>query len=70
MNEPVALTSLECSGAQFVTSESRDILEDYKGDFTADSEIPCFYFIKQAFPALVPMLLERLQKKIKTKMKG
>nr|GEX42430.1 importin subunit beta-1 [Tanacetum cinerariifolium] len=35
---------------------------DYGGDFTADSEVPCFYFIKQALPALVPMLLETLLK--------
>nr|GEZ09710.1 importin subunit beta-1 [Tanacetum cinerariifolium] len=30
--------------------EEIDILEDYGGDFTADSKIPCFYFIKQALP--------------------
>ncbi|KAK1269639.1 Transportin-1 [Acorus gramineus] len=39
-----------------------DILDEYGGDFTGDSDISCFYFIKQALPALVPMLLETLLK--------
>nr|GEV83021.1 importin subunit beta-1 [Tanacetum cinerariifolium] len=58
--EPVALQAIEFWSS--ICDEEIDILEDYGGDFTADSEIPCFYFIKQALPALVPMLLETLLK--------
>nr|XP_043629854.1 importin subunit beta-1-like [Erigeron canadensis] len=56
----VALQAIEFWSS--ICDEEIDILEDYGGDFTADSEIPCFYFIKQALPALVPMLLETLLK--------
>ncbi|GKD50034.1 importin subunit beta-1 [Tanacetum coccineum] len=66
--EPVALQVIEFWSS--ICDEEIDILEDYGGDFTADSEIPCFYFIKQALPALLPMLLESPLKKIKTKIKG
>ncbi|KAJ6838534.1 importin subunit beta-1-like [Iris pallida] len=58
--EPVALQAIEFWSS--VCDEEIDILDDYGGDFTADSDIPCFYFIKQALPALVPMLLETLLK--------
>ncbi|KAL6127258.1 hypothetical protein ACLB2K_075299 [Fragaria x ananassa] len=58
--EPVALQAIEFWSS--VCDEEIDILEDYGGDFTGDSDIPCFYFIKQALPALVPMLLETLLK--------
>ncbi|KAM7463640.1 hypothetical protein LguiA_031761 [Lonicera macranthoides] len=58
--EPVALQAIEFWSS--ICDEEIDILEEYGGDFTADSEIPCFYFIKQALPALVPMLLETLLK--------
>ncbi|GJT99648.1 importin subunit beta-1 [Tanacetum coccineum] len=56
--EPVALQVIEFWSS--ISDEEIDILEYYGGDFTADSKIPCFYFIKQALPALVPMLLETL----------
>ncbi|XP_076897022.1 importin subunit beta-1-like [Bidens hawaiensis] len=58
--EPVALQAIEFWSS--ICDEEIDILEDYGGDFTGDSDIPCFYFIKQALPALVPMLLETLLK--------
>ncbi|KAK9914531.1 hypothetical protein M0R45_038305 [Rubus argutus] len=58
--EPVALQAIEFWSS--VCDEEIDILEEYGGDFTGDSDIPCFYFIKQALPALVPMLLETLLK--------
>ncbi|KAL2921790.1 Importin subunit beta-1 [Bienertia sinuspersici] len=58
--EPVALQAVEFWSS--ICDEEIDILEEYGGDFTGDSEIPCFYFIKQALPALVPMLLETLLK--------
>lgn len=58
--EPVALQAIEFWSS--ICDEEIDILEEYAGDFTADSEVPCFYFIKQALPALVPMLLETLLK--------
>eukprot|EP00268_Persea_americana_P025727 TRINITY_DN2507_c1_g1_i3.p1 TRINITY_DN2507_c1_g1~~TRINITY_DN2507_c1_g1_i3.p1 ORF type:complete len:914 (-),score=220.66 TRINITY_DN2507_c1_g1_i3:1145-3886(-) len=58
--EPVALQAIEFWST--VCDEEIDILEEYGGDFSGDSEIPCFYFIKQALPALVPMLLETLLK--------
>ncbi|CAI9086928.1 OLC1v1020863C1 [Oldenlandia corymbosa var. corymbosa] len=58
--EPVALQAIEFWSS--ICDEEIDILEEYGGDFTADSEIPCYYFIKQALPALVPMLLETLLK--------
>ncbi|XP_008806235.2 importin subunit beta-1-like [Phoenix dactylifera] len=58
--EPVALQAIEFWSS--ICDEEIDILDDYGGDFTADSDVPCFYFIKQALPALVPMLLEMLLK--------
>ncbi|KAK4351001.1 hypothetical protein RND71_030314 [Anisodus tanguticus] len=58
--EPVALQAIEFWSS--ICDEEIDILEDYGGDFTADSDVPCYYFIKQALPALVPMLLETLLK--------
>ncbi|ONI25671.1 hypothetical protein PRUPE_2G313900 [Prunus persica] len=58
--EPVALQAIEFWSS--ICDEEIDILEDYVGDFSGDSDIPCFYFIKQALPALVPMLLETLLK--------
>ncbi|KAK8679845.1 hypothetical protein V6N13_108809 [Hibiscus sabdariffa] len=58
--EPVALQGIELWSS--ICDEEIDILEEYGGDFTGDSDIPCFYFIKQALPALVPMLLETLLK--------
>lgn len=58
--EPVALQAIEFWSS--ICDEEIDILEDYGGEFTADSEIPCYFFIKQALPALVPMLLETLLK--------
>ncbi|KAI9173477.1 hypothetical protein LWI28_022922 [Acer negundo] len=58
--EPVALQAIEFWSS--ICDEEIDILEEYGGDFTGDSDIPCFYFIKQALPVLVPMLLETLLK--------
>ncbi|XP_023521610.1 importin subunit beta-1 isoform X2 [Cucurbita pepo subsp. pepo] len=58
--EPVALQAIEFWSS--ICDEEIDILEEYGDDFTGDSDIPCFYFIKQALPALVPMLLETLLK--------
>lgn len=58
--EPVALQAIEFWSS--ICDEEIDILEEYGSDFTGDSDIPCFYFIKQALPALVPLLLEILLK--------
>lgn len=58
--EPVALQAIEFWSS--ICDEEIDILDEYGSDFTADSDVPCFYFIKQALPALVPMLLETLLK--------
>ncbi|KAF9602487.1 hypothetical protein IFM89_028501 [Coptis chinensis] len=58
--EPVALQAIEFWSS--ICDEEIDILEDFVGEFSGDSEVPCFYFIKQALPALVPMLLETLLK--------
>ncbi|KAK7399076.1 hypothetical protein VNO78_10251 [Psophocarpus tetragonolobus] len=58
--EPVALQAIEFWSS--ICDEEIDILEEYGGDFSADSEVPCFYFIKQALSFLVPMLLETLLK--------
>ncbi|XP_024969666.1 importin subunit beta-1-like isoform X1 [Cynara cardunculus var. scolymus] len=59
--EPVALQAIEFWSS--ICDEEIDVLEEYGGDFTtAVSDVPCFYFIKQALPALVPMLLETLLK--------
>ncbi|KAL4651315.1 hypothetical protein ACB092_01G151200 [Castanea dentata] len=58
--EPVALQAIEFWSS--ICDEEIDILEEYGGDFTGDSDVPCFYFVKQALPVLVPMLLETLLK--------
>ncbi|KAK4802551.1 hypothetical protein SAY86_000754 [Trapa natans] len=58
--EPVALQAIEFWSS--ICDEEIDILEGYGADSSADSDIPCFYFIKQALPVLVPMLLETLLK--------
>ncbi|PQM41912.1 importin subunit beta-1 [Prunus yedoensis var. nudiflora] len=58
--EPVALQAIEFWSS--ICDEEIDILEEYGGDFTGDSVIPCYYFIKQALPALIPLLLETLLK--------
>ncbi|ERN06608.1 importin subunit beta-1 [Amborella trichopoda] len=58
--EPVALQAIEFWST--ICDEEIEILEEYGGDFSGDSDVPCYYFIKQALPALVPMLLETLLK--------
>lgn len=58
--EPVALQAIEFWSS--ICDEEIDILDDYSAEFTGDSEIPCHYFIRQALPALVPLLLETLLK--------
>ncbi|WJX48159.1 Importin subunit beta-1 [Trifolium repens] len=58
--EPVALQAIEFWSS--ICDEEIDILEEYAGEFSGDSDVPCFYFIKQALPFLVPMLLETLLK--------
>jgi importin subunit beta-1 len=55
--EPVALQAVE-----FWSSICDEEIEIQEEDFTGDSEVPYFQFIKQALPALVPMLLETLTK--------
>jgi importin subunit beta-1 len=45
-----------------ISDEENDILEECVGDSTGDSDIPCFYFIKQVLLALIPLLLETLLK--------
>ncbi|CAH9136938.1 unnamed protein product [Cuscuta epithymum] len=58
--EPVALQAIEFWSS--ICDEEIDILEEYGSEFSGDSDTSCFYFIKQALPALVPMLLETLLK--------
>ena len=58
--ESVAVHSMEILSS--ICDEEIDILDEYSSEFTADSDVPCYYFIKQALPALVPMLLETLLK--------
>jgi importin subunit beta-1 len=58
--EPVALQAIEFWSS--ICDEEIEIQEEYNGDFSGDSEVPYFQFIKQALPALVPMLLETLTK--------
>ncbi|KAH9320615.1 hypothetical protein KI387_015254 [Taxus chinensis] len=59
--EPVALQAIEFWSS--ICDEEIDILEMFGDDFDGDSEeVPCFHFIKQALPVLVPMLLETLLK--------
>ncbi|GJP60988.1 hypothetical protein CLOP_g18199 [Closterium sp. NIES-67] len=54
--EPVALQAVELWSS--ICDEEIELQEEY----TADSEVTNFNFIKQALPALVPMLLETLTK--------
>ncbi|XP_047968974.1 importin subunit beta-1-like [Salvia hispanica] len=58
--EPVALQAIEFWSS--ICDEEIDLLDEYGGEVTSDSDVPCYYFIKQAIPALVPMLLETLLK--------
>lgn len=58
--EPVALQAIEFWSS--ICDEEIEIQDEYSGDFSGDSEVPYFRFIKQALPALVPMLLETLTK--------
>ncbi|KAI5065929.1 hypothetical protein GOP47_0018553 [Adiantum capillus-veneris] len=58
--EPVALQSIEFWSS--ICDEEIEIQEEYGSDFSGDSEVPYFKFIKQALPALVPLLLETLTK--------
>jgi importin subunit beta-1 len=58
--EPVALQAVEFWSS--ICDEEIDILDDFRSEYTGDSDVPCFYFIKQALTALVPMLLETLLK--------
>ncbi|KEH35465.1 putative importin-beta domain, importin subunit beta-1 [Medicago truncatula] len=58
--EPVALQAIEFWST--ICDEETDILENHVGDTSGDSDIHCFYFIKQALPALIPLLLETLLK--------
>ncbi|KAF5206775.1 Importin subunit beta-1, partial [Thalictrum thalictroides] len=54
--EPVTLQAIEFWSS--ICDEEIDILEEYGGD----SDIRCFYFVKQAISVVVPMLLETLLK--------
>lgn len=58
--EPVALQAIEFWSS--ICDEEIEIQEEYGGDFSGDSEVPHFHFIKQALPVLVPLLLETLTK--------
>ncbi|KAJ7945077.1 importin subunit beta-1-like [Quillaja saponaria] len=58
--EYVALQAIEFWSS--ICDEEIDILDEYGDDCSRDSEIPCFFFIKQALPVLIPMLLETLLK--------
>lgn len=58
--EPVALQAIEFWSS--ICDEEIEIQEEYGGDYSGDSEVPHYYFIKQALPALVPLLLETLTK--------
>ncbi|KAJ7564610.1 hypothetical protein O6H91_02G025500 [Diphasiastrum complanatum] len=58
--EPVALQAIEFWSA--ICDEEIEIQEEYGTEFSGDSDVPYFRFIKQALPALVPMLLETLTK--------
>ncbi|KAG7612857.1 Importin-beta N-terminal domain [Arabidopsis suecica] len=59
-DESVALQAIEFWSS--ICDEEIDILEEYGGEFAGDSDVPCFYFTKQALPGLVPLLLETLLK--------
>lgn len=58
--EPVALQAIEFWSS--ICDEEIEIQEEYGGDFSGDSDVPHHHFIKQALPALVPLLLETLTK--------
>ncbi|KAJ7547373.1 hypothetical protein O6H91_08G082800 [Diphasiastrum complanatum] len=58
--EPVALQAIEFWSA--ICDEEIEIQEEYGAEFSGNSEVPYFRFIKQALPALAPMLLETLTK--------
>ncbi|CAI0544592.1 unnamed protein product [Linum tenue] len=58
--ESVALQAIEFWSS--ICDEEIDILEEYAGEFTGDSDVQCSYFVKQALNALVPILLETLLK--------
>jgi len=58
--EPVALQAIEFWST--ISDEENDILEECMVNSTWDSDTPCFYFIKQVLPALIPLLLETLLK--------
>ncbi|CAI0397469.1 unnamed protein product [Linum tenue] len=58
--ESVALQAIEFWSS--ICDEEIDILEEYGGDFTGDSDVQCSYFVKQALNVLVPILLETLLK--------
>ena len=58
--EPVALQAIEFWSS--ICDEEIEIQEEYERDFSGDSEVPHYHFIKQALPALVPLLLETLTK--------
>ncbi|KAH7285160.1 hypothetical protein KP509_33G016000 [Ceratopteris richardii] len=58
--EGVALQALEFWSS--ICDEEIEAQEEYGAEFSEDSEVPYFKFIKQALPALVPLLLETLTK--------
>lgn len=58
--EPIALQAIEFWSS--ICDEEIEIQEEYGADFSGDSEMQYFKFIKQALPALVPLLLETLTK--------
>ncbi|CAJ2632268.1 importin subunit beta-1-like protein [Trifolium pratense] len=62
-HETVALRAIEFWSS--ICEEEIEILEEYRDEFSSDSYIPCFYFIKKTLPFLVPVLLETLLKKEK-----
>ncbi|KAH7429407.1 hypothetical protein KP509_09G046600 [Ceratopteris richardii] len=58
--EGVALQALEFWSS--ICDEEIEAQEEYGADFPGNSEVPYFKFIKQALPALVPLLLATLTK--------
>ena len=58
--EPIALQAIEFWSS--ICDEEIEIQEEYGAEFSGESEVPYFKFVKQALPALVPMLLETLTK--------